>query len=63
MSVDMSEYLIVLISRGYGEGADHATSIRCNRKETADQVAEMLNQYNGDVKIFHDPPKIGQGAL
>jgi len=73
MSVDMSEYLVVGIFRAGNNGADFLGSVRCNRKETADFIVRLIEENASgpggekpawcSVEIFHDPPKIGQGAL
>lgn len=59
MIVDLGEYLVV--ARANGPGADTIESIRCNRQQTADDLADWLAKGYATVRVFHDPPKIGQG--
>lgn len=59
-----SEYLVVIGAMGDGS-SDYGRrfqSIRCNRKEVAEKVAEWVESRgnDADAQVFHDPPLIGQ---
>lgn len=51
-----SEYLVIIV------GNTVTSSVRCNRKSTADEIAEFIRTVSiFDTSVFHDPPLIGQG--
>ena len=65
MRVDHSEYLVVAVFESGPPGATHADvgTVRCNRREAADEVAAFLESagYPGvKARVFSDPPKTGQ---